>query len=60
VSRVPWIPQSPDMNIIETLWSVLENNILVRYPPPSSLTELANILQEEWEKIPLDNEQDLY
>ena len=60
VSRLPWPPQSPDINIIEPLWSVLESNLRARYPPPSSLTELANVLQEEWYKIPLQIIQDLY
>jgi hypothetical protein len=40
--------------------SVLENNLRVRYPPPSSLTELANVLQEEWYKIPSEIIQNLY
>ncbi|PNF18190.1 hypothetical protein B7P43_G18223, partial [Cryptotermes secundus] len=48
------------INIIEPLWSVLESYLRARYPPPSSLTELANVLQEEWYKTPLQIIQDLY
>lgn len=60
VSHLPWPPQSPDINIIEPLWSVLERNLRARYPPPSSLKELAIVLHEEWYKIPLQIIQDLY
>ncbi|PNF34772.1 hypothetical protein B7P43_G03759 [Cryptotermes secundus] len=60
VSSLPWPPQSPNINIIEPLWPVLESNLRVRYPPPSLLTELANVLHEEWYKIPLQIIQDLY
>lgn len=60
LSHLPWPPQSPDLNIIEPVWSVLEKKVRDRYPPPSSLPELASILQEEWYKIPLKTIQDLY
>jgi hypothetical protein len=38
------------LNIIEPLWSVLEN----RSPPPTSLKQLECVLQEEWHKIPIE------
>lgn len=60
LSHLPWPPQSPDLNIIEPLWSTLERKVRDRYPPPSSLPDLASILQEEWYKIPLQTIQDLY
>jgi hypothetical protein len=31
-----------------------------RFPPPISLKQLEDILQEEWCKIPLDTVQNLY
>jgi hypothetical protein len=31
-----------------------------RFPPPTSLTQLEDILQEEWYKIPLKTVQNLY
>jgi hypothetical protein len=34
---VPWKAQSPDLNITEPLWSVLETRVRNRFTPPTSL-----------------------
>jgi hypothetical protein len=31
-----------------------------RFPPPISLKQLADVLQEEWYKIPLETPQNFY
>ena len=41
VKDLLWPAQSPDLNIIEPLWSILELSIRNRYPPSASLTELS-------------------
>jgi hypothetical protein len=46
----PWPAQSPDLNIIEPPWSVLEARGWNRFPPPTSLKQLQHVLQEEWYK----------
>jgi hypothetical protein len=48
------------LNILEPLWSVLETRARNRFPPPSSLKKLEDVLQEEWYKIPLVTVQNLY
>jgi hypothetical protein len=52
------------LNIIEPLWSVLETvletGVRSRFPPPTSLKQLEDVLQEEWYKIPLGTVQNLY
>jgi hypothetical protein len=47
------------LNIIEPLWSVLETTVRYRFPPPTPLKELEDVLQEEWYKIPLETVQNL-
>lgn len=44
--------QSPDLNVIENLWSVLENKI--RNHNISNVSDLKRALQEEWDKISSD------
>uniref|UniRef100_A0A3B3RT27 Tc1-like transposase DDE domain-containing protein n=1 Tax=Paramormyrops kingsleyae TaxID=1676925 RepID=A0A3B3RT27_9TELE len=60
VEHLSWPAQSPDMNIIEPLWDILEERVRKRFPPPASRSDLATVLQEEWLKISLATVQDLY
>jgi hypothetical protein len=52
-----WSAQSPHLNITEPLWSVLETTVRKRFPSPTSLHHLEDVLEEEWYKIPLGNVQ---
>jgi len=40
----PWPPQSPALKITEPMQSVLESRVKSRFPPPSSLKQLEDIL----------------
>ena len=60
LDHMEWPPQSPYLSIIQHLWCVLERQVRNRYPPPSCLKELEQVLMEEWLKIPLDNARKLY
>ncbi|GFX14179.1 transposable element Tcb1 transposase [Trichonephila clavipes] len=42
-------PQSPDLNVIENLWSQLEKS--VHEQAITSKEDLKNVLKEEWTKI---------
>jgi hypothetical protein len=57
---LPWPTQSPDFNIIEPLWSVLETRVRNRFPAPTSLKQPEDVLQGEWYKIPIQTVQNLY
>jgi hypothetical protein len=60
LQHLPLPAQSPDLNITEQLWSVLKIRVGNRLPPPASLKQLEDVLQEEWYKIPLKTVQNLY
>jgi hypothetical protein len=47
LQHLPWPAQSPDLNIIEPFWSVLETTVRNIFPPPTSLKQLEHVLQEE-------------
>jgi hypothetical protein len=48
LQHLPWPTQSPDLNITEPHWSVLEIRVRTRFPPSTSLRHLEDVLQEEW------------
>jgi hypothetical protein len=60
LQHLPWSIQSPDLNFVEPLWSVLEARVRNRFPPPASLKQLEDAVQEEWYKILLETVQNLY
>jgi len=55
--HLPWLARSPDLFIIESLWSVLKSMVRSRFPPLSSLKQLEDVLYELWYSIPLDSIQ---
>jgi transposase len=50
VKLLEWPSQSPDLNPIEDLWAELKR--CVRPWRPTNLTQLHQLCQEEWAKIP--------
>lgn len=47
-----WPSNSPDLNPIENLWSILKRNVELRQP--NNIGELDSFMKEEWSKIPQD------
>jgi hypothetical protein len=60
LQHLPWPEQSPDLNTTEPHWSVFETGPRNGLPPPASLKELEEVLQEEFCKISLESVQNLY
>ena len=50
VKVLEWPSQSPDLNPIEQLWAELKKRVRARWP--TDLTQLHQLCQEEWAKIP--------
>jgi transposase len=60
LQHLPWPSQSPHLNIIKPLWSVLETRVRKRFPTPTALKQLEDVLLEKWYNIPLETVQNLY
>ena len=52
VERLSWPPQSPDLNPIEELWSIVESGLRKRKPEASNIQELEKMIIKEWKSIP--------
>jgi hypothetical protein len=52
VPEMDWPAQTPELNLIEHLSGGLERRLHSRPRLPTSLTDLATALQEEWAAIP--------
>ncbi len=57
VRVLPWPAQSPDLNPIENLWSILDYRTRNRHPRNGD--ELFQALETEWNDLPLDLLEDL-
>ena len=50
-----WPSQSPDLNPIEHVWRQVKMAIYARFDKATSLDEVFNIVQEEWDNLPMAN-----
>jgi transposase len=48
INVLPWPSKSPDLNPIERLWDRLDKRVRQRQPPPQTLDQLRQVLQQEW------------
>jgi transposase len=59
INVLPWPSKSPDLNPIEHLWDQLDKRVRQRQPPPQTLDQLRQMLQQEWQTIPRNNVRNL-
>lgn len=55
-----WPSQSPDMNIIEHVWDMLDIRVRARKPLPQNTEQFWAALEEEWYNFPLEQLRHLY
>ena len=60
IKTLPWPSSSPDMNIIERVWDILEKKVRRRPILPTSEDTLWKAIKDEWYKIPPSKIQHLY
>ena len=53
-----WPSNSPDINIIENVWSLLKKRVFQRHP--KNIEKLWAFCQEKFERIPLEYIQNIY
>jgi len=51
IDVLDWLPNSPDLNIIENVWDHLDHKICAQRLLPHSQEDLWVTLQEEWYSI---------
>ena len=59
IRLLTWPPQSPDLNLIENVWSFLKRRLSAYETTPTTEDELWSRIKEEWRKIPCDFLQNL-
>ena len=50
INTIDWPSNSPDLNPIENMWTIIKNNVEKRMP--QNINELTKFLAEEWDAIP--------
>jgi hypothetical protein len=53
---LPWHSKLLDLNPIEHLWDQLDKRERQQQPPPQTLDQLHQMLQQEWRTIPRNND----
>ncbi|GFX27102.1 transposable element Tcb2 transposase [Trichonephila clavipes] len=58
-SVINWLPRSPDLNLIDPFWDVLEQGVKGYHTASTNLTDLWTALANIWQFIPVERFQKL-
>ena len=58
IEKTCWPPNSPDINPVENLWSIMDE-VVYKDPTPKTMKDLKKPLKQAWKKIPLSTLLDL-
>ena len=51
ITTVDWPARSPDLNVIEHAWDMLQKAVNARQPAPNTLADLSRVVREEWNQL---------
>lgn len=54
IIRLPWAPNSPDLNPIEHAWRWMKQYIGRLNPRPTTISDCKIALVDAWEKLPIE------
>jgi len=58
IEKTSWPPNSPDINPLENLWSIMDE-VVYKDPTPKTMKDLKRRLKQAWKNIPLSTLHDL-
>ena len=58
IEKTSWPPDSPDINPVENLWSIMDE-VVYKDPTPKTTKDLKRRLKQAWKNIPLSTLCDL-
>ena len=60
ITSMEWPPMSPDLNLIENVWSLLQKEVYKSKKEYKNTTDLWNAITAAWHVIPLETFKNLY
>jgi len=58
IEKTSWPPNSPDINPVENLWSIMDE-VVYKDPTPKTIKDLKRGFKQAWKNIPLSALYDL-
>jgi len=59
IEKTSWPPNSPDINPVENLWSIMDE-VVCKDLTPKTMKDLKRRLKQAWKNIPLSTLHDLF
>ena len=60
ITTMEWLPMSPDLNLIENIWSLMQSEVYKEKKVFKNTSELWDAIIAAWHTLPLETFQNLY